>query len=134
MSWFLDVDPSDAAPIWRQIEDGVRRLAASGRLPAGTAVPSVRELTRSLRVNPATVAKAYRRLVDDAVLEVRRGEGTFVADRPDAARRGDRAQLLEDAARRYADVARSVGVDRADAVGVLEATWEETALEAGDDD
>jgi GntR family transcriptional regulator len=134
MGTFLDVDPSDAVPIWRQIEDGVRRLAASGRLPAGTAVPSVRELARSLRVNPATVAKAYRRLVDDAVLEVRRGEGTFVVDRPDAARRDDRAQLLEDAARRYADVARSVGVDRADAVGVLEATWEETAREAGDDD
>jgi len=134
MGTFLDVDPSDAVPIWRQIEDGVRRLAASGRLPTGTAVPSVRELARSLRVNPATVAKAYRRLVDDAVLEVRRGEGTFVADRPDAARRDDRAQLLEDAARRYADVARSVGVDRVDAVGVLEATWEETAQEAGDDD
>lgn len=134
MATFLDVDPSDAAPIWRQIEDGVRRLAISGRLPAGTAVPSVRELARNLRVNPATVAKAYRRLVDDAVLEVRRGEGTFVADRPDAVRQDDRTQLLEDAARRYADVARSVGVDRADAVGVLEATWEESGQEVRDDD
>lgn len=134
MSWFLDVNPSDAVPIWRQIEDGVRRLAASGRLPAGTVVPSVRELAREHRINPATVAKAYRRLVDDGVLEVRRGEGTFVADRPPDARRDDRERLLEDAARRYADVARSVGVDRSDAVRVLEGTWEETGPEAEHDD
>ena len=78
----LQVNPSDATPIWSQIEEGVRRLVASGALAAGSAVPSVRELARDLRVNPATVAKAYQRLTDAGVLSVRRGEGTFVAQTP----------------------------------------------------
>lgn len=74
----LRVDPSDSTPIWSQIEEGVRRLVASGALAAGAAVPSVRELARELRVNPATVAKAYQRLCEAELLVVRRGEGTFV--------------------------------------------------------
>lgn len=133
MGSFLDVDPRDAVPIWRQIEDGIQRLAASGRLPAGTVIPSVRELARELRVNPATVAKAYRRLVDHAVLEVRRGEGTFVAERPDEARRDDQARLLAAGARRYARVSRGVGADRRQAIRALEENWNERTEGARDD-
>jgi GntR family transcriptional regulator len=73
MSHALRVDPRDAVPIWRQIEDGVRRLVAAGALSPGATVPSVRDLARDLRVNPATVSKAYQRLTDAGVLEVRRG-------------------------------------------------------------
>ena len=86
MSRSLTVDPGDAAPIWRQIEQGVRRLVASGALRPGSPVPSVRELSLELRVNPATVAKAYQRLTQAGVLAMRRGEGTFVADSPPARR------------------------------------------------
>ena len=82
MTRAIDVDPADAVPIWRQIEDGVRRLVACGGMRPGEAVPSVRDLARDLRVNPATVAKAYQRLTDEGLLEVRRGEGTFVAAAP----------------------------------------------------
>ena len=66
-------------PVWKQIEDGVRRLVAMGALRAGGPVPSVRELARDLRVNPMTVSKAYQRLSEAGLLEVRRGEGTFVS-------------------------------------------------------
>ena len=79
MTKLLNIDPAAAAPIWRQIEDEVRRQVASGRLQPGAAIPSVRELSKSLRVNPATVSKAYQQLTDAGLLEVRRGEGTFVA-------------------------------------------------------
>ena len=75
----LRVDPAAAAPLWSQIEEGVRRLVASGTLAPGAAVPSVRDLARDLRVNPATVSKAYQRLTDAGVLEVRRGDGTYVS-------------------------------------------------------
>ena len=61
---FLEIDPALAAPIWRQIEDGMRRLVASERIAPGSVVPSVRELARALRVNPATVSKAFRRLTE----------------------------------------------------------------------
>jgi GntR family transcriptional regulator len=123
MLGLLDIDPAAAAPIWRQISDGMRRLAASGALPAGTAVPSVRELARELRVNPATVSKAYQLLVADGALEVRRGEGTFVADRPAAAVEGERERLLAEAAGRFAHAARDMGVARKDAMAALSAAW-----------
>ncbi|MGH9398837.1 MAG: GntR family transcriptional regulator, partial [Thermoanaerobaculia bacterium] len=94
MTRSLHVDPTDATPIWSQIEEGVRRLVACGALAAGGPVPSVRELARELRVNPATVAKAYQRLTDAGLLAVKRGEGTYVSDSPPAMGRGERAKAL----------------------------------------
>jgi len=76
------VDPKDAVPIWRQIELGMRRLVASGALRTGAALPSVRDLAQELGVNPMTVAKAYQRMADTGIVESRRGEGTFVVERP----------------------------------------------------
>jgi GntR family transcriptional regulator len=88
-------------------------------------VPSVRELARELRVNPATVSKAYQRLTADGALEVRRGEGTFVAERPEAALADERRRLLAESARSYAEAARSMGVAESDAMAALSAAWRE---------
>lgn len=115
MVGFVNVDPTDAVPIWKQIEDGVRRMAVSGSSPAGKAVPSVRELARELRVNPATVAKAYNRLTEAGVLIVRRGEGTFFAERTEKDIRQDRRKILSEGALRFAEVATSVQAERAEA-------------------
>src|ERR1044071_4064890 len=82
MSWSLRVDTTDSTPIWRQIEDGVRRLVASGALSPGELIASVRDLARDLRVNPATVAKAYQHLAEAGVLTIKRWEGTYVAELP----------------------------------------------------
>lgn len=120
----LQVDPALAVPIWKQIEEGVRRLAASGALAAGAPVPSVRELARDLAVNPATVAKAYQRLADGGLLEVRRGEGTFV--RGDASALGrERETLLREGAVGYRDLASSLGFDEAGSRAALERAWRE---------
>jgi len=119
----LRVDPSDAVPIWKQIEHGVRRLVASGALAPGGAVPSVRDLSRDLRVNPATVAKAYQRLADAGVLAVRRGEGTFVAEEPPAMPKSERQRVVRDAAGRYAAVAVTLGATCDEAVEELETVW-----------
>ncbi|MEN8163809.1 MAG: GntR family transcriptional regulator [Acidobacteriota bacterium] len=124
MAGFVNVDPSDAVPIWKQIEDGVRRLAVSGSSPAGTAVPSIRELARELRVNPATVAKAYTRLTDAGVLIVRRGEGTFFAERSSEAIKADRRRILVEGAQRFAEVALSVKAGRAEAAEELNRAFE----------
>ncbi len=117
------IDPGDPAPIWRQIEEGVRRLAASGALPPGSVVPSVRELASELRVNPATVAKAYQRLADGGVLTVRRGEGTYVAAAPPRIPESERRRVLRDGAARYAATATSIGADRERAVEELNVAW-----------
>jgi GntR family transcriptional regulator len=118
------INPTDAAPIWLQIEEGVRRLIAIGALAPGAAVPSVRDLARDLRVNPNTVSRAYQRLTEGGVLVVKRGEGTYVADRPTQARKAERNGKLRDAAMRYASTALSLGVPLDEATGELEASFE----------
>jgi GntR family transcriptional regulator len=119
----LNVDPRDAVPIWRQIEEGVRQLVAAGALARGAVVPSVRELSRQLRVNPATVVKAYQRLTDAGVLQVRRGEGTFVAAAPPTMPRGERQRALRVAALRFASFAATLGIPVEEALAEVEAVW-----------
>jgi len=120
----LRVNPAEAAPIWRQIEEGVRRLVASGQLRPGLSVPSVRDLARDLRVNPATVSKAYQHLSDAGILEVRRGEGTFVAEVPPAMRKTERREALREGAERYASLGLTIGASRGDASEELDRAWE----------
>jgi GntR family transcriptional regulator len=131
MQRLLAIDFAAAVPIWKQIEDGLRRLVASGSLATGGAVPSVRELARELRINPATVSKAYQRLTDDGVLEVRRGEGTFVAQRTPGQLDAERRELLAGQARRFAEAARETGASRRQAIQALQEAWPELDEEPG---
>lgn len=105
----LNVNPSDAVPIWKQIEDEIRRLVALGTLVPNGAVPSVRELAKELRVNPATVSKAYQRLTMDGLLVVRRGEGTFVSENVPVPDRAERKESLQNAADRFVGLAITMG-------------------------
>ncbi len=76
---FLQIDPGDAAPIYEQIARQIQFAVASGSLAPGEMVPSVRELARQLAVNPNTVARAYRELQSQGVLDAQRGLGLSVA-------------------------------------------------------
>lgn len=120
----FDINPSNAAPIWRQIEEGMRRMIALGSLGPGDSVPSVRDLAKSLRVNPNTVARAYQRLTDGGVFAVRRGEGTFVAEEPVQLKRAERNDTLRDAAARYAGTALSVGASIDEATRELAGSYD----------
>ena len=116
MSRSLSVDPSDAVPLWKQIEENVRRLVASGALKPASAMPSIRDLARDLSINPATVAKGYQRLVDAGILVVKRGEGTFVSEKPPSAPRGEREKELQSGALSYASLAVTLGANNEEAV------------------
>ena len=123
MSPRVRVDPTLPIPIWSQIEESVRHLVASGTLRPGDIVPSVRDLAHEQRINPNTVAKAYHRLVEAGILETRRGEGTFVAERPPAMPASQRARLLREAATRMATLAVNLGATQAEAVSSLQSAW-----------
>jgi GntR family transcriptional regulator len=127
----LRIDPRDPVPIWRQIEEGVRRLVASGALRAAGPVPSVRDLAKELQVNPMTVSKAYQRLADAGVLEVRRGEGTFVASAPPSLARGERARTLRQAASRYVAVAMTLGASKEEVLEELRGALDDAQRERG---
>jgi len=119
----MRVDPQDAMPIWKQIEEKVRRLVASRRLLPGAAIPSVRDLARELRINPATVARAYQRLTSDGILTVRRGEGTFVADTPPALGKTEKARLLREGALRYVSLAATIGATAEEVAAEIREVW-----------
>lgn len=77
------VSTSSREPIYRQLAGQIREAVARGRLSAGDKLPSVRELSEKLVVNPNTIARTYRELERDGVLHTRQGMGVFVA-RPDS--------------------------------------------------
>ena len=127
----LTIDVKDAVPIWKQIEQGMRHLVAAGALRRGRAVPSVRDLARDLRVNPMTVSKAYQHLAEQGVLEVRRGEGTFVASGPPTLPAAERARTLRVAVGRLVSVAATLGASRDETLKEVRAVWDKTVVDRG---
>lgn len=103
---FDDLDPKSAVPLYEQIAVRLKAAVATGDLRPGDALPSVRQLAAQVRINPATVVQAYRKLEADGFVEMRQGAGSFVRAVPSESRARERAvqarrlarQLLADAA------------------------------------
>jgi GntR family transcriptional regulator len=74
----MDREWNDNQPIYRQLRDRVVAMILDGVLKEGDPLPSVRNVAADYRVNPLTVLKAYQELVDEGLLESRRGLGMFV--------------------------------------------------------
>ena len=88
----VTLDPADGRPLYLQIMDEVRRAIVVGTLRAEDPLPSVRELSAELVVNPRTVSQAYQELEREGVVYMRRGQGTFVS--PAAQRNGEERRTL----------------------------------------
>jgi GntR family transcriptional regulator len=92
----MDPDWNDSQPIYRQLLDRVAAMILDGLLAEGDALPSVRVVAADFRVNPLTVLKGYQQLVDEKLVEKRRGLGMFIND-------GARGLLLEGERRKFLD-------------------------------
>ena len=93
----MDRQWSDTQPIYRQLRDRVAAMILDGELKEGDPLPSVRTVSAEYRVNPLTVLKGYQQLVDEGLVEARRGLGMFVKE--GAARellRGERQRFLDE--------------------------------------
>jgi GntR family transcriptional regulator len=74
----MDREWNDSEPIYRQIRDRVVAMILDGVLKEGDPLPSVRNVAAEYRVNPLTVLKGYQQLVDEGLVETRRGRGMFI--------------------------------------------------------
>ncbi len=92
----MDPNWNDDIPIYRQLRDRVVAMILEGVLGDGDALPSVRNVAAEYRLNPLTVLKGYQELVDEGLVEKKRGRGMFVNE-------GARKQLLHDERRRFVE-------------------------------
>jgi GntR family transcriptional regulator len=90
----MDSHWNDNQPIYRQLRDKVVAMILEGTLADGDALPSVRTVAAEFTLNPLTVLKGYQQLVDEGLVEKRRGRGMFVTP-------GSRGRLLTDERQRF---------------------------------
>lgn len=113
------IDVDDPTPPFEQVRAQIAARVARGDLPAGTRLPTVRGLAADLGLAVNTVARVYRELEADGVVETRGRQGTVV--RPSAASGSDEAGV---AAAAYVASARRLGLTRAEAHDLLDRRWE----------
>ena len=117
---FVELRPDDPRPVYRQIADEVQRAVTVGILKAGESLPPTRQLAADLKLNPNTIQHAYRTLVQEGVIEMRRGLGAFVAATPPRDPRRKPALLAREIAERALREAFRHGLLASDLLKALE--------------
>lgn len=115
----LEIDTAGAVPPYEQIRAQLTELAASGELPEGARLPTIRQLAGDLGLAPGTVARAYRELEAAGVVTSRVRHGTTIARQPKPTAREVRDRIAS-AARSYALAVRALGLDRDAAIAALD--------------
>jgi GntR family transcriptional regulator len=113
------LNPNSGVPLYVQLQQQVRQRILSGQLPDGAQLPSVRDLSAELGLNPLTIAKVYQNLEREGFVETRRGVGTYVAHTPPALRLEARRQQLGPALEQLIAEARHLGLDEKEIVSLV---------------
>jgi GntR family transcriptional regulator len=93
----MDANWNDSQPIYRQLRDRVVAMILEDTLKEGDPLPSVRNVAADFRLNPLTVLKGYQQLVDEQLVEKRRGRGMYVAEGAKRAlMKGERQRFIEE--------------------------------------
>jgi GntR family transcriptional regulator len=121
----IRIEKGSAVPISSQIAEQIAMLCASGKLAPGDRLPSVRELARELAVNQNTILRVYERLVRDGLLEMRHGQGTFVAEDAVGLTRAAHRKRLTEELRQVARQGVALGLDADDLHELLSAALEQ---------
>jgi GntR family transcriptional regulator len=77
---FIHIDYNSGEPINRQVIAQIKWMIVSGQLQPGEKLPSIRELARTLKINPTTVTRIYNDLAHNGIITLRQGQGAFVSD------------------------------------------------------
>ena len=103
-------NPSSGVPIYLQLMEQVKHAIETGAVRPGEQLPGIRPLAEELIVNPNTVARAYRELEHEGVIELRQGAGAFVSDKAPAKKDADRLRAAQAAVRALIEKLRARGV------------------------
>ena len=95
----VHVDHNSSRAITRQVIEQIQWLVVSERLKAGERLPSIRELSKQLQVNPTTITRIYSELAHTGVIILRQGQGAFVAENALQLSRGDAQNRISELAR-----------------------------------
>jgi GntR family transcriptional regulator len=104
------LDPNSGVPLYVQLQRQIQTRILSGQLPRGSQLPSVRDLSTELHINPLTVAKVYQFLERDGFVETRRGIGTYVSRQTPTLRMEARRHQLAPAVEQLVLEARHLGL------------------------
>ena len=107
----VTVDPRSPTPPFEQLRISIRRLVATGELRLGSRLPTVRQLASDLGIAPGTVARAFRELESEGIIETRGRHGTRVKSAPPVPGRAEGDRRIREAAAAYAAVAAELAID-----------------------
>jgi GntR family transcriptional regulator len=103
-------NPATGVPIYLQLMEQVKHAIETGALRPGEQLPGIRPLAEELVINPNTVARAYRELEHDGVIELRHGAGAFVADSAPPKKQTDRLRSAQSVVTAAVERLRASGV------------------------
>ncbi|MGA3267813.1 MAG: GntR family transcriptional regulator [Verrucomicrobiota bacterium] len=113
------VEYNSGIPVYRQISNQVCAAVAAGAFKPGDRLPTIRALHERLKVNPNTVAKAYRELELKGIIESERGSGSFIKAQPPAPRTGEKKARLKTIYLRLLAEAASSGLTESELLNYL---------------
>lgn len=119
----FQIDPRSGVPIYRQLMDQIKFYIASDALAAGDQLPSIRELSQSLTVNPTTIVKAFNELAHEQVIELRHGKGAFVMAGVLDSNIAERQEALRKCVQRLVVEAGHLGAGLEETLEAVELEW-----------
>jgi len=129
----IHIDPKDGVPIYRQVMDQIKLQVTTGQMVPGQQLESVAHLSRRLKVNPMTISKAYGFLVEEGIVERRRGVGIFVAEQEAEVAEETRQKVLSEALGDAAALAVQMGVPHQQALQIFKEHLARLGRMKGDD-
>ena len=122
---WIHIDRQSGIPVYIQLEELIRFLVHKGSLRPGDALPTVRGLAATLKINANTVARVYKDLQMDGVLRLERGVGTFVAETAGQCVSNKDFKRLETKVLEVAKLAKTAGMTKAELAMFVQARWKE---------
>lgn len=121
----LSIDPRSSTPIYEQIMEQIKENIIRGIIEPGEKLPSVREMSTLLTVNPNTVSKAYQELEREKAIETIRGRGTFVVQNYKPKKSEEKLQELKDLLKKAVIESHYMGIGENELVQMLEELFAE---------